>query len=275
MLPYDEDFVGMSRDQLCGVNPKLIDFMSHDRVTLAGAMISLGLCYGLLSVYGSRAGRHWAKVTIMASSFTGFFSFFAFLGYGYFDPFHAFVAAILFQFQLFGLAAPLSALRDRVPPTLREDQPWRTAQWGQLLLIIHAVALFVAGLVIVGIGSTSVFVREDLEFMNTTSAVLAEANPRIIPLVAHDRASFGGMLLGCGLATLLPVLWGFERGRPWLWWMLLASGVAGYGPAIGVHFAVGYTSSWHLAPAFGGASVLGCGLLLSKPYLGRLEINRR
>lgn len=267
ILPYDEGFVGMNREQLCGVNSRLVDFLSHDRVTLAGTMISLGLCYSLLSIYGSRRGRHWAYVTIQASSFVGFASFFAFLGYGYFDPFHAFVAAILFQFQLFGLAAPLSAVSDRATPTLREDRPWRLAQWGQLLLICHAVALFVAGVVIVGIGSTSVFVNEDLEFMNTTAATLSAANPRIIPLIAHDRASFGGMLLSCGLATLMPVLWGFERGRPWLWWMLAGAGVAGYLCAICVHFGVGYTSNWHLAPAFGGAMVLSLGLGLSRGYL--------
>jgi dihydroorotate dehydrogenase len=268
ILPYDEAFVGMNREQLCGVNDRLVDFMSHDRVTLAGTMIALGLCYSMLSIFGSRQGRHWAQVTTIASSFVGFFSFFAFLGYGYFDPFHAFVAAILFQFMLFGLAAPLSPVRDRVTPTLREDRPWRLAQWGQLLLIAHAVALMTAGVVILGVGSTSVFVTEDLEFMNTTAATLSQANPRIIPLIAHDRASFGGMLLSCGLATLLPVLWGFERARPWLWHMLAGAGVAGYLCAITVHFAVGYVSAWHLAPAFGGALVLAVGLGLSRPYLG-------
>ena len=267
ILPYDEAFVGMNREQLCGVNDRLVDFMSHDRVTLAGTMIALGLCYSMLSIFGSRRGQHWAQVTIIASSFVGFFSFFAFLGYGYFDPFHAFVAAILFQFMLFGLAAPLSPVHDRVTPTLREDRPWRLAQWGQLLLIGHAVALFTAGVVILGVGSTSVFVTEDLEFMNTTAAALTEANPRIIPLIAHDRASFGGMLLSCGVATLLPVLWGFERGHPWLWWMLAGAGVAGYVCAISVHFAVGYVSPWHLAPAFGGALVLAVGLMLSRPYV--------
>ena len=267
ILPYDEAFVGMNREQLCGVNDRLVDFMSHDRVTLAGTMIALGWCYSMLSICGSRRGRHWAQVTIIASSFVGFFSFFAFLGYGYFDPFHAFVAAILFQFMLFGLAAPLSPVRDRVTPTLREDRPWRLAQWGQMLLLGHAVALFTAGVVILGVGSTSVFVTEDLEFMGTTAAALSEANPRIIPLIAHDRASFGGMLLSCGLATLLPVLWGFERGRPWLWNMLGGAGVAGYLCAISVHFAVGYVSAWHLAPAFGGALVLAVGLGLSRPYL--------
>lgn len=267
ILPYDESFVGMNREQLCGVNSRLVDFMSHDRVTLAGTMMSLGLCYVMLSYFGVRRGRHWAKVTIQASCFVGFLSFFAFLGYGYFDPFHAFVAAVLFQFQLFGLAAPLSPVHDRVTPTLREDRAWRLSQWGQLLLICHAIALFVAGVVIVGIGSTSVFVSEDLEFMDTTVSALSSANPRIVPLIAHDRASFGGMLLSCGLVTLLPALWGFERGRAWLWWLLAGAGILGYLCAIAVHLAVGYTDCWHLAPAIGGAFILALGLGYSRAFL--------
>jgi hypothetical protein len=38
VLPYDEGFVGMSRAQLEGINPRLLAFMTHDRVTLAGTM---------------------------------------------------------------------------------------------------------------------------------------------------------------------------------------------------------------------------------------------
>ena len=49
---------------------------------------------------GIRRGLHWAKTTVVASAFTGFLSFFLFLGFGYFDPLHAFVTAILFQFAL-------------------------------------------------------------------------------------------------------------------------------------------------------------------------------
>ena len=86
-------------------------------------------------------------------------------------------------------------------------------------------------------------------------------------LTASPGASFGGMLLSCGLATLLPALWGFERGRPWLWWMLGGAGLAGYLCAISVHWGVGYTSAWHLAPALGGALVLGLGLAFSRPFL--------
>ncbi len=64
-----------------------------------------------------------------------------------------------------------------------------------------------AGAIMCYIGSTSVFVQEDLAYMQTTAAELAAANPKLIPLIAHDRATLGGMLLCAGLAFLLPALW--------------------------------------------------------------------
>jgi hypothetical protein len=136
-------------------------------------------------------------------------------------------------------------------------------------LIGHSVALVAAGLVISSIGATSVFVPEDLEYMQTTPDVLTAANPKIVPLIAHDRASFGGMILASGIATLLPSLWGFRQGSRWLWWMFATSGLVAYLPAIGVHYWVGYVNTWHLIPAFSGLTVLSVGLLLARGYLCR------
>jgi dihydroorotate dehydrogenase len=266
VLPYDEAFVGMTREQFRGVNDRLLAFMAHDRVTLAGTMVSVGILYLGLSLFGVRRGNHWARVAVLTSAFSGFGSFFLFLGFGYFDPFHAFVTAVLFQFLLLGLHARLGE-DDPTLPNLREDWRWRWSQWGQLLFVIQGAVLIVAGAVIAGVGVTTVFVPEDLEFMNTTAEALAAANPRLVPVVAHDRASFGGMLIACGLAVLLSALWGFRQGAGWLWWTLLLSGSAGYAAAVGVHLAVGYTNWWHLAPAFSGAAGLAAGLALSHPYL--------
>jgi hypothetical protein len=129
------------------------------------------------------------------------------------------------------------------------------------------VGFTVAGLFISFIGATHVFVPEDLEFMRTTAHAIASAGPRLVPLVAHDRASFGGMLLVCGLLFLMIGLWGFRRGERWLWWALLVAGLAGYSAAIGVHYAVGYHSPFHLAPAFAGLALFGSAMALSYPYL--------
>ena len=143
--------------------------------------------------------------------------------------------------------------------------------WGQLLLVIHGFALLAAGAVISVIGVTHVFVHEDLEFMQTTAAALTVADPRLIPLVAHDRATLGGMLLSAGWLFLLPALWGFRRGSAWLWWSSLVAGLIAYAAAIGVHYAVGYLSVKHLLPAFGGLVLMLVGLMLSYQFLCRKE----
>ncbi len=138
-----------------------------------------------------------------------------------------------------------------------------------MLLVLHAGAVLVAGLVISTVGVSGVFVPEDLEFMQTTAEQLAAASPRLLPLVAHDRATFGGMLVATGLVLLLACLWGFRAGNGWLWWTLLPAGVAGYAPAIAVHLAVGYTDGMHLLPAFLGLGVYLLALALAHPYLCR------
>lgn len=271
VLPYDESFLGMSRDMLPSINPHLLDFMAHDRISLAGVMVAIGLLYIALSAYGIRQGMHWARQAVLISAFTGFASFFLFLGFGYLDPFHAFVTVALLQLLLLGVHSKLGPYLPRVRPDARTNRAWRMSLWGQLLLVIHGFALLGAGLTISAIGVTEVFVHEDLEFMRTTADALAAANPRLVPLVAHDRATLGGMLLASGWAFLLPALWGFRRGTSWLWWTLLAAGAIAYAAAIGVHYAVGYLSGLHLMPAFGGFALLIIGLVLSYPFLCKKE----
>jgi dihydroorotate dehydrogenase len=269
VLPYDESFVGLSRDQLAAINPRLLAFMTHDRVSLAGTMVAIGVVYVGLSLFGIRRGLHWARQAAFASAFTGFASFFLFLGFGYLDPFHAFVTASLLQLLLLGVHSRLGTYTPAVAPSVRNDPAWRRSLWGQLLLVIHGFALLGAGATIWVIGVTQVFVHEDLQFMRTTAEALRSAHPRLVPLVAHDRATFGGMLLAAGWAFLLPALWGFRTGSAWLWWTLLVGGLSAYAAAIGVHFAVGYVDAMHLAPAFAGLGVFSMGLGLSYSYLSR------
>ena len=269
VLPYDEHFVGMSRHDLAAVNARLLPFLTHDRVTLAGAMTAIGVLYVGLSWFGSRRGRHWAQVAIVVSAASGFVSFFLFLGFGYFDPFHAFVTAILFQLLVMGVHGRLGPPSGMPPPMLVEDAAWKRGLWGQLLFVIQGVGFIGAGLLISAIGATHVFVHEDLEFLGTSVPALAAAATNLVPLVAHDRATLGGMLLANGLVIVLTALWGFRPGERWLWWTLLLAGLPGYGAALGVHYAVGYESAFHLAPAFGGLALFIAALALSRRSLCR------
>jgi hypothetical protein len=257
----------MSADELTAKIPRLLAFMAHDRVTLAGTMLAVGIQYIFLAWFGIRRGLHWAKLTVVGSAFAGFLSFFLFLGFGYFDPLHAFVTAILFQFLLLAFQGRLAQAQPTACPNLRDDWRWRLANWGQLLLVIQGAAIITAGVTISSVGITTVFVQEDLEYMQTTVETLRSANPRLIPVIAHDRASFGGMLISVGVATLLPALWGIRQGERWLWWMLALAGTVAYDATLMIHLHVGYTDWLHLAPAFGGLALLWVALALLLPYL--------
>ncbi len=230
-------------------------------------MIAIGAFYLFLSWFGIRRGQHWAKLALLTSAFAGFASFFLFLGFGYFDPFHAFVTAVMLQLTLLGLHAKLGIAEPAPYPDLRRNRAWRRSQWGQLLFVVHGCSLIGAGITIAGIGSAHVFVHEDLEFMQTTAEALRGANPRLVPVVAHDRASFGGMLVCNGLVMLTSALWGFRRGARWLWWMYLAASVPAYAATIGVHLVVGYLNPMHLAPPLAGVGLLLAALALTYRYL--------
>jgi hypothetical protein len=86
---------------------------------------------------------------------------------------------------------------------------------------------------------------------------LNELSPVLIPLIAHDRAGFGGGLFSVGLLLILmmrhaPITRSFVE-------LIVLMGLAGFGAALGVHFAVGYTDVTHLAPAYLGCLLFAAG----------------
>ena len=274
ILPYDETLCGIPRGSFASINPRLLPFMAHDRMTLAGSMLSLGILYVAIAWNGIRLGLHWAKSALVVSSGIGFFSFFLFLGYGYFDPFHAFITSILVQFVFFTM---LTRLGKPHPPAIadwEETAEWRRGQWGQLLFIGLGVGLVVAGLVISYVGCTTVFVGTDLEFLRIAAVKALVGTDRLIPLIAHDRASLGGMLLSNGVMIWLAAQWGMRAGTRWLWLALASAGNVAFATAIGVHIVVGYTSWMHLAPAFAGWFVWLLALGLTKGWLCRAHASK-
>jgi len=265
-LPYDESFLGLSHDAIAALNPQLLSFMKHDRVTLAGTMVSLGVFYGALGVFGMRRGWLWARSATIASGAVGFASLFLFLGFHYVDPLHVTIAVVLFPLFLAGVILPTE---ERWPPSLDldNDRVWRAGLWGQLYVIGLGAGLIVAGLTIATVGVTGVFVWSDLQFLSTTSEALSRANSHIVPLIAHDRAGFGGALASDGVCVLLIGLWGFRRGEGWVWWTLLLAGSAGFLGGVYAHVAVGYLEFGHLLPVAISGAVFIAALALAAPYL--------
>jgi len=130
------------------------------------------------------------------------------------------------------------------------------------LLVAAAFGMVAAGLTITTVGATAVFVPQDLEFIRASREELQAINAKLIPLIAHDRAGFGGALLCFGVATLFAVLHGPIRKS--LRQALALAGVFGFSTAIGIHAAIGYLSLPHLAPAVFGCVVYFVGVALAR-----------
>ena len=266
LLPYDAQFLKLDASSLDRLNPQLIHFLQHDRITLAGTMVALGILYGGLSWSGIRQGRVWARDAMLASGVVGFPTLFYFFAYHYVEPVHVLLAVVLFP--LF-LLAVWKRPWNRLDPTDGDDEPdeRHAALVGQFLMSLVGVGLIVGGATISYLGLTTVFVPSDLTYMSTSAAALAAANDRLLGFVAHDRAGFGGALASTGVVVLLISAWGWHRGESWVWWCMAAAALAGFGAAIAIHVWVGYTDFLHLAPVYTGTLVSAVALGLSRRHL--------
>ena len=63
--------------------------------------------------------------------------------------------------------------------------------------------------------------------LETSAESLRSVSPRLVPLIAHDCASFGGMIVASGLCFLGVAPWEFRWGERWVWWTLLLAGIPG------------------------------------------------
>ena len=274
-LPHDTDFLQMSAQDLCGIDEcRIVHFMFHDRVSFGGAIIAIGVMYLWLAEFPLKAGQAWAWWALAASGLVGFGSFLTYLGYGYLDTWHGaatlvllpcFVCGIWLSRKMVARAAAAAghdaSWRSLLVPAAGE--PWRSkAGIGRICLIATALGMIGAGSTIQLIGMTHVFVQTDLAFMELTPEALDAINPRLIPLIAHDRAGFGGGVATAGL-LLLASVWAGGLSRS-LWQALFVAGLAGWSTAIGIHPIIGYTDAGHLAPAVSGATLFFLGLALTQ-----------
>ena len=265
-LPHDISFLEMTPEQLCAIAEcRVVAFMFHDRVAFGGVLVAIAILYFWLSAVPLSEGAAWAWWTIAMSGAVGFLSFLSYLGHGYLDTWHGVGSVALVPVFVAGLlrsrAVVRSAPRRRTSVVLGRLEGRQ--RLGHFALLGTGLGMLLAGATILTVGMTRVFVPQDLEFMRVTVADLYAVNPRLVPLIAHDRAGFGGGLLSAGLTVAACAL--FATPSRSLWQALAGAGVAGFGAAIGVHPAVGYTDAMHLAPAVAGGALFVVALVLARP----------
>lgn len=272
LLPHDVAHLGMTTEELCAYHRcRIVDFMIHDRVAFGGALLAIGALYAWLAEFPLRKGQGWAWWVLLVSGTLGFATFLLYLGYGYLDTWHGIGTLALLPFFGVGLVRSWPTLRG--PRSLRHAlrpaeslRPWGRNR-GRLVLLAVACGLAVAGMVVMVVGVTRVFVPQDLAFMGVPADELHRINPRLVPLMAHDRAGFGGAIFSTGLIAAW-CLWCSERSRS-LWQTLCVVGVVGFGAAIGVHGTVGYTDLVHIGPAVVAAVLYAVGLAVSASEMTR------
>jgi len=268
LLPHDTAYLGMTADELCRIEScRIVDFMVHDRVAFGGTLVGVGVLYTWILAFPLGRGETWAWWTLAVSGIVGFLTFLSYLGYGYLDTWHGIGTLLMLPVFALGMYRSKLLVGAGGPAALIEPGEWfhrrdRTAL-GRLVLLVGAVATIGGGLAILRVGIGETFVPEDLEFMGLDAAALDEINPRLIPLLAHDRAGFGGGVLTMGITTALS-LWCSGRRRHLLQAVAIAGGVS-LTAALAVHGAVGYTDPLHLAPAVLAAACLILGLALEYP----------
>lgn len=265
-LPQDLAFLGMTPAELCRLNGcRVLDFMIHDRVAFGGALIAIGSLFVWLAIFPLGEGEGWAWWTFILSGAIGFGSFLAYLGFGYLDTWHGVGTLLLLPVFALGLVRSRRLVAGVGPGVMlrpRAGPPWASQSGlGRGLMLVAAAGMTLGGFTILWVGVTRVFVSQDLGFTGTTRMALDALNPRIVPLLAHDRAGFGGAVCTTGLTAFFCVWCG--RPSRSLWQVLVISWAAASFTAIGIHFLVGYVSAIHLAPAVLGAIGFGVGLALS------------
>jgi hypothetical protein len=255
LLPQDRHAIGMDSFALMQAgNRRLLGFMFHDRVAYGGSLLAIGAGYLWLAAFPMQVRSAWAWWALVSSGVIGFLAFLTYLGRGYLDTWHG--VATLFLLPVF--AAGLWRSR---PANLSLRSVWMNkpeecgpfARWGRFLLGACAAGIIMAGTTIAIFGMTRVFVPSDLRFIGLDVPTLDHISPSLIPLISHDRAGFGGGL--CSIGCLLLFMARCAELNQNLVEIVAVMGCAGFGGAIGVHFAVGYLDFFHLLPAFAGFTI--------------------
>src|SRR5262249_11802830 len=157
-------YLGMSASQLCALDDcRILHFMIHDRISFGGVLVAIGVVYLWLVRVPLARMESWSWWTLACSGLAGFLSFLSFLWYGSRDPWQGAPTLLLLPVFVAGLVHARRWRRQRVEPAALDMRS--AAGVGRSLLLLSSIGISVAGLTIMTVGMTTVFVPQDLEFM--------------------------------------------------------------------------------------------------------------
>lgn len=264
LLPNDTSYLGLGVSQLCSMdNCRLVNFLTHGRMSYGGVLVAVGLMAGWLTAGPLRRHEAWAWWTLLLAGAATYGSFLTFLAYGYLEPWHAVFVCLVSAIGIAGLMLTRPYLGDDHPNLVEAfrasaARAQLSSLEGSARLMIAALALGIvaAGLSILAIASSVVFVPQDNAFIGLSSSDISAVSERLLPIMAHDRAGFGGGMVAIGILFAATACCGLRPNATGAWRALAAAGLIYYLPTLAVHLAIGYTSFVHLLPVYGGLTVL-------------------
>ena len=103
-----------------------------------------------------------------------------------------------------------------------------------VLTLIATQLLSLTGLLLAGgfalfLAASGEFLPHDIRYLGMSADDLCDvASCRIVDFMIHDRAAFGGTLVGLGVVYLWLTLFPLAAGEQWAWWVWLVSGTVGF-----------------------------------------------
>jgi len=136
---------------------------------------------------------------------------------------------------------------------------------GVPLLLMTAGSLVFAGGFAIFLAASGEFLPHDVRYLGMSAGDLCSvAQCRVVDFMIHDRAAFGGALIGIGVLYAYLALFPLRRGEAWAWWLFSISGAAGFASFL-AYLGYGYLDTWH---------GLGTLLLLPVFLLGLVQSRR-
>lgn len=137
---------------------------------------------------------------------------------------------------------------------------------GRPLLLIVAGGLAFAGGFALFLAVTREFLPQDIHYLGMSAKDLCGfGSCRVVDFMVHDRAAWGGTMLGTSILWAWIVMFPLSEGESWAWWTLALSGATGFASFL-AYLDYGYLDPWH---------AIGMILLLVPFIAGMVRVRRR